>query len=217
VALISVNLLPKNLQRVREPGYWRVLAVLVPLVTFAVAFGFQYLAWQTTQNLEREVQAREDQLALLQPFLEEQADLQARQRQLNELIAVADAVQENRIAWTGEITALLETLPARGDGPRPRIDFESLDMRAVVPPQGEEDRYEGAAVVAEMSISGNVVTLDALASFVRALERSRQFGVVFESADRQGDEEATDAPYRYEVTVGALAPDVVDGSTEGRP
>ena len=202
--MISVNLLPKNLRRVREPGYWRALAVLVPLVTFAVAFSFQYLAWQTTQNLEREAQAREDQLVLLQPFLQEQQELQARQRQLNELIAVADAVRENRIAWTGEIAALLETLPAQGTGPRPSIDFRTLSMRSVVPPQTDENRYEGASVIAEMSIGGSVEDLEVLASFVRNLEDSADFGVLFQNASRQTGEEELDALYGYSLTVGAL-------------
>ncbi len=189
-----------------------MLAVLVPLLVFGVAFTFQYLAWQTTQNLEREVQAREDQLVLLQPFLEEQQALQARQRQLNELIAVAEAVRENRIAWTGEIAALLETLPARGAGPRPTIDFRSLSMRSVVPPQQSPERYEGAPVVAEMSIGGNVEDLEVLASFVRNLETSADFGVLFQNASRQGDEEELDALYGYSLTVGALG----DGTGGGQ-
>jgi hypothetical protein len=203
--LINVNLLPKNLRRVREPGYWRLLAVLVPVLVFAVVFTFQYLAWQTTQNLERDVQAREEQLALLQPFLEEQADLQARQRQLNELIAIADEVRENRIVWTGEIAGLLETLPARGDGQRPSIDFRTLSMRAVVPPQSNPERYEGASIVAEMSIGGTVRDLEVLASFVRNLEDSAGYGVLFQNASRQGDQSiGADALYGYSLTVGSL-------------
>lgn len=202
--MINVNLLPKNLRRVREPGYWRLLAVLVPLLVFAVVFTFQYLAWQTTQNLERDVQAREEQLALLQPFLEEQADLQARQRQLNELIAIADEVRENRIVWTGEIAGLLETLPARGDGQRPSIDFRTLSMRSVVPPQSNPERYEGASIVAEMSIAGTVRDLEVLAAFVRNLEDSAGYGVLFQNASRQGDAETFDTLYGYSLTVGSL-------------
>ena len=202
--MINVNLLPKNLRRVREPGYWRLLAVLVPVLVFAVVFTFQYLAWQTTQNLERDVQAREEQLALLQPFLQEQAELQARQRQLNELIAIAEEVRENRIAWTGEIAGLLETLPARGDGQRPSIDFRTLSMRSVVPPQSNPDRYEGASIVAEMSIGGTVRDLEVLASFVRNLEDSAGYGVLFQNASRQGGEDERDALYGYSLTVGSL-------------
>lgn len=208
--MINVNLLPKNLQRVSEPGYWRLLAVLVPLVVFAVVFVFQYLAWQTTQNLERDVQAREEQLALLQPFLQEQAELQARQRQLNELIAIAEEVRRYRIVWTGEIAGLLETLPARGEGERPSIDFRTLSMRAVVPPQSNPERYEGASIIAEMSIGGTVQNLEVLAAFVRNLEDSADYGVLFQNASRQGgEEEGADALYGYSLTVGALG----DGGT----
>lgn len=210
--MINVNLLPKNLQRVREPGYWRLLAVLVPLLVFGVVFVFQYLAWQTTQNLERDVQARQEQLALLRPFLDEQEALQVRQRQLNELIAVAEAVRENRIVWTGEIVALLETLPARGGGPRPAIDFRNLSMRSVVPAQSDPDRYEGAPIVAELSIGGNVEDLEVLASFVRNLETSSDFGVLFQNASRQDGDEDLDALYGYSLTVGATG----DGSGASR-
>ena len=202
--MINVNLLPKNLQRVREPGYWRVLAVAVPLVVFGMAFAFQYLAWQTTQNLQREAQARQDQLALLQPFIEEQQELQARQRQLNELIAIAQEVRENRILWTGEIAALLETLPAQGGGPRPAIDFRTLSMRSIVPAQTDPERYEGAPIVAEMSIGGNVRNLEVLASFVRNLEDATDFGVLFQNASRQAAEDDPDALYGYSLTVGAV-------------
>lgn len=206
--MINVNLLPKNLQRVREPGYWRVLAVLFPLLVFGVAFTFQYLAWQTTENLERERSDREARVEELQPFIDEQQALQERQQQLNELIAIAREVRENRILWTGEIVTLLEHLPAQG-GDQPAIDFRNLNMRAVVPPQEDENRYEGAPIVAEMSIGGNVVDLEVLSSFVRALEGSDQFGVLFQNASRQESEEAPSL-YGYSLTVGALG----DGTEE---
>lgn len=209
--MINVNLLPKNLRRVREPGYWRLLAVLVPLVVFAVAFAFQYLAWQTTQNLEREVQARQDQLALLQPFIREQQELQARQRQLNELIAVAQRVRQNRILWTGEIAALLETLPAQGAGERPAIDFRTLSMRSVVPAQTSPDRYEGVPIVAELSIGGNVRNLEVLASFVRNLENTNDFGVLFQNASREAADDDPDALYGYSLTVGATGDETEAG------
>ena len=202
--MINVNLLPKNLRRVREPGYWRVLAVAIPLATLLVVSVFQWLAWQTEENLVREVQAREDQLALLQPFIAEQNDLQARQQQLNELIAVRDDVQRNTIAWTGEITGLLETLPPIGAGPRPSIDFRTLSMRSVVPPASNPDRFEGAEIVAEMSIGGNIENLEVLAAFVRNLEASNAYGVLFQNANRQGGDEEMDPLYAYSLTVGAL-------------
>lgn len=198
--MININLLPKNLRRVREPGYWRVLAIVFPLLVLAVAFVFQFLAYQTVQNLEREKMARDDQLALLQPFLREQRDLLARQRQLNELISVAQAVRQNRVAWTGEIAGLLETLPPRGAGERPNIDFKSLDMSAVVPPRTDPNLYEGKGIIAEMRVSGDVIDTRTLATFVGALENSANYGVAFQSASLQPESDV----YSYDLTVGAL-------------
>lgn len=198
--MININLLPRNLRRVREPGYWRLLAVLFPVLVLAVAGVFQYFANTTMANLDREKLAREDQLALLQPFLREQRDLLARQQQLNALIAVARSVRENRIVWTGEISGLLETLPAQGQG-RPAIDFNALTMRSVVPPRADPSRYEGRPIVAEMNVSGTVVNADVLADFIRALEGSTDYGVLFQNAQRQTD---TDL-FTYALTVGAIA------------
>lgn len=198
--MININLLPKNLRRVREPGYWRLLAVAFPLLVFAVAFVFQFFAYRTVQNLEQELATKQDQLALLQPFIDEQEQLLARQRQLNELISIAQAVRENRIVWTGEIAGLLELLPAATEGGRPSIDFNSVTMRSLGGPQEDPARYEGQPVVAELSINGEVVNVAVLADFVQALENSSQYGVVFQNASRQDE---TDN-YTYSLTTGAI-------------
>lgn len=199
--MININLLPKNLRRIREPGYWRLLIVIFPLLVFGVAAMFQYFASTTETNLQREKLGREDQLALLQPFLREQRDLLSRQQQLNELIAVARAVRENRIVWTAEIAGLLETLPAQGSTGRPNIDFRTLNMSSIVPARADPSRYEGAPVVAEMNVSGTVVDTDVLADFIRSLESSSNYGVSFQNAQRQSESDL----YEYSLTVGALA------------
>ncbi len=199
--MINVNLLPKNLRRVREPGYWRILAIAFPLLVLGLAFVFQTFAYQTQQNLQTEKQARSDQLALLQPYLQEQQSLLQRQRDLNQLIAVEKAVHQNRILWTGEISGLLETLPPRGTGARPNIDFKSLSMSAVNPPRSDPNKYEGKSVIAELNVSGDVVDPEVLARFIHTLETSNSYGVSFQNASRQG----TSDLYSYSLTVGALA------------
>ncbi len=199
--MINVNLLPKNLRRVREPGYWRLLAIVFPLLVLGIAFVFQMFAYQTEQNLRTEKQARSDQLALLQPYLREQQSLLQRQRELNQLISVEKAVHQNRILWTGEIAGLLETLPPRGTGAQPNIDFKSLTMSALNPPQSNPDKYEGKSVIAEMNVSGDVAGPDVLAQFIRALENSKSYGVSFHNAARQNESDL----YTYTLTVGALA------------
>jgi len=200
--LININLLPKNLRRVREPGYWRLLAIVFPLLVLGVAFVLQMFAYQTAQNLQTEKQQRQDELALLQPYIQEQQALLQRQRDLNQLIAVERAVHQNRILWTGEISGLLETLPPRGTGTRPNIDFKSLSMNAVNPPKSDPNKYEGKSVVAELNVSGDVASPEVLAQFIRALEGSNAYGVSFQSAARQQQSDL----FTYQLTVGALEP-----------
>jgi len=175
------------------------LAVAFPLLVLVVAGIMQYTANATAANLQREKLAREDQLALLQPFLREQRDLVSRQQQLNQLIAVARSVRENTIVWTGEIAGLLENLPV-GGGTRPDIDFRSLSMQSIFPPRTDAQRYEGRPVTAEMSVSGTVTNTEVLAEFIRALERSENYGVAFQNAQRS-DEEGV---YQYSLTVGSI-------------
>ena len=196
--MIDINLLPKGLRRVKESGYWRLLAVLFPLVAFGVVFGLQYTANQTVRNLENDVQQLEDRLALLQPFLREQQELQRRQAELRELIRVAQEVRENRIDWTAAIVGMLETLPALSLGGERQIDFQSLNMTAIDPPSTDPQRYEGGTVVAEMSISGNVIDTEVLARFLRSLEGDARYGVAFQRADRQEAE----GIYSYSLVVG---------------
>jgi type IV pilus assembly protein PilN len=197
--LININLLPKALKRLREPGYWRVLAVAFPLLVGGVIGGIQYLTNQTVSNLEREVQIRQDQLALLQPFLAEQRDLQQRQQSLRQLISIAEEVRRGRVVWTAEIAALLELLPPRTSA-TPPIDFRSLNMRSVYPPARDPNRFEGEAIMTEMAISGSVDGMETLARFVRSLERAQDFGVLFQNASRNAD---TDL-FTYNLTVGGF-------------
>jgi type IV pilus assembly protein PilN len=199
--LININLLPKSLQRIREPGYWRVLAVAFPLLVGGVLFGIQYLTNQTVTNLERDVQLRQDQLALLQPFLAEQRQLQSRQQALRQLISIAEEVRRGRVVWTAEVSALLEYLPGQTVAGGPSLDFQSLNMRSIYPPVSSPDRFEGAAIGAEFAIAGTVTGVDVLAQFVRNLESARDFGVVFQNASRQSDESDL---FTYSVTAGSI-------------
>ncbi len=201
--MINVNLLPKNLRRVREPGYWRVLAILFPLLVTGVVVALQISAMQTVRNLDQEKLLKENRLATLQPFLREQRELVRRQQQLGELIAVKRSVEENRIVWTDEINAMLEMLPARGDGARPNIDFRSLAMTAIDPPRSDPDRYEGIPAVAEITVSGFVKDTNTLAEFIRSLEQSTEFGVNFQSVNRQTDT----GIYQYSLMIGSLLGD----------
>lgn len=202
MALININLLPRNLRRVREPGYWRLLSVLFPLLAFALVFVFQFTANQSVQNLEDQNAQLQNRVLLLQPALEEQRQLQQRQVQLRELITVANSVRLGAVAWSAEVGNMLEYLPAITVAGRPGIDFSSLQMQSVYPASSDPLRYEGAPIIAEMTVSGTVAGTAVLEEFIRALESSADYGVNFQSASRTQDEDIE--LYNYNLTIGAI-------------
>ena len=202
--MIKVNLLPKHLRRVREPGYWKLIMVAFPLIVAGVLVGIQMVYNQTEDNLEDNVAALEIEKQSYAEDIATQERLNAELANLRELLAIRDQVTDNKIEWSNEITALLETLPAQGDADRPRISFQNLSMQAVDPLTENEDRYEGEAVRAEIDVSGSVASTEVLSEFIRTLERSEIFGVEFQSASR----DAETGIYAYNMTVGALAGEV---------
>ncbi len=197
--MININLLPKYLRHVREPAYWRLIALIFPLVVFSTLAVIQFTSSQTEANLQNEKLEKEARNQQLQVFIREQREVQNQLQQVRDLLAIAEQVKANQVSWVSQINALLETLPAQGDGLRPNIDFQSLSMEAVVPPRSDPARFEGQSIDAEMTISGNVVNMEVLANFVRALERSERFGVAFQSASR----DANSGTYSYSMTVGS--------------
>lgn len=201
--MISVNLLPRNLRRVREPGYWRLLSILFPLLAFAVVFAFQFTANQSVRNLEQENVQLQNRLLLLQPAIAEQRQLQQRQVQLRDLIAVANSVRQGAVAWSAELGNMLEYLPAVTVAGRPGIDFSSLQMQSIYPARADANRYEGAPIIAEMTVSGTVAGTAILEEFIRALEDSPDYGVAFQSASRNQGEDNSDL-YSYNLTIGAI-------------
>lgn len=202
--MININLLPKNLRRRREPGYWRLIAVVLPLVVFGVVLFMQLTANQQVRALSEEKDLKEIRLATLQDAIREQQELQARLEQLNQLIAIRNTVREGNITWSAEIATMLETLPPRQSAAQPSIAFENLSMRVL----SEDERqslqnsgiYDGALAKAEMEVQGSALNAAQLADYLAALEDSPLFGVTFGSASR--DEET--GIYSFNLTIGAL-------------
>ena len=215
--MINVNLLPKNLQRRREPGYWRLIAVAFPVLVLAVIGVMQFSVLQTERQLAETKVEREERLELLRPFVQEQNELQARQRELAELISIANAVREGRIVWSEQIFAMLETLPAQGESLDSRIAFDSLDLSALEPSVrnrlADDNTYEGVDVVAEMDVQGTAGSTEILADYIRQLQSSPRFGVTFRDASRESDGDL----YTFSLTVGAAEVGADEANAEVTP
>jgi type IV pilus assembly protein PilN len=197
--LINVNLLPKHLRRVREPGYWRVIAVLFPLLVLGALGAVQFLYLQTENNLKAEKLEKETKVAELQEFVNKQAEVQAQLEQVQVLISIRDQVKANTIEWTNELAGLMEYWPAPQANGLSSISFNSLSMQAADAANVDPNRYEGQSVIAEMTVSGNVVSTEVLSQFIKTLEDAEDFAVSFQNASRAEET----GGYTYSMTIGA--------------
>ncbi len=197
--MINVNLLPKHLRRVREPGYWRVIAVLFPLIVLGSLGVVQFLYLQTENNLKVEKLEKETKVAELQEFVDKQAQVQAQLEQVQILISIRDQVQANTIEWTNEIGGLMEYWPAPQANGLSSLSFNSLSVQASDAANVDPNRYEGQSVIAEMNVSGDVVSTEVLSQFIKTLEDSEDFAVSFQNASRAEES----GNYTYSMTIGA--------------
>jgi Tfp pilus assembly protein PilN len=203
--VVDINLLPKNQRRSKEPVTWRLITALVPLMILTGAALMQLQAQETERQLEGDRALRQLRLDSLREDLAVQHDLQERQRQLNELMAIAASLRDRRIIWSDEFYAMLETLPGPDTQGQPRLAFSSLVMQPLSQSEREarvsDSSYDGAEPLAEMSIQGVAVSTQVLSDYIAALQNSPSFGVAFNSTSRQEDS----SMYDFTMTIGALA------------
>lgn len=214
--MINVNLLPKNLRRKRESGIWKLLYVAIPLITLIVIAAIQIAA----NNRERSLMSTRDGLQIdlvrLQPFVDEQQALQARQQALNELIAVDQSVREGRVVWSSELFSLLETLPPQGNTLEPSIVFDSLSMTK------DEQDFTNFTANLVTDISGRARDSTALLTYLRILETTDAYDFEFGGATQEPNQQITvteidlTAPFNFTLTVGTVVQNT-DDSADTQP
>lgn len=198
--LISINLLPKNLQRRREPGYWRLIAIVLPILVLGIIAALQMIASLELANQREERKDKRLSYAELEPFIQEREDLLAEQRDLEALIAIRNSIKDGQIIWSQEMAQMLRTLPAPLDENTPRVEITSLAMRTLDPDRSSNDFYEGIAAAAEMEVSGKARNQQTLSEYIASLETSPYFGVEFQNASRNAEEDV----YDFSLKVGAI-------------
>ena len=201
--MINVNLLPKTLRRSRSFNPWQGVAVAVPLVALLTCGFLQMQVSNEKGRLTEQGAELRNEKAVLQPFVDEQAALEAEQSELAGITGVAQAVRTGRIFWSRQLYAMLETRPAPGPKLASRMAFTALELRALDPATSDQlvgaDTYEGLEAVAEMSISGIAGSTEVVADYLRELQAAPNFAVSF--SDLSQDPETKF--YTFNLTIGA--------------
>lgn len=201
--MINVNLLPKTLRRRSAFDPWKGAAVAVPVLVLGVCGFLQLQASAEEARLAARGRELQNELAVLQPFVDEQAALEAERAELAAVESVAQTVRAGRILWSRQLYAMLETRPTPGPKVGSRMAFTNLEMRALDESTKAQlltdGTYEGLQAVAEMSVSGLAGSEAVVADYIRELQRAPNFAVNLGDLSRDAETNF----YAFNLTIGA--------------
>ncbi len=195
--MIRLNLLPKNLRRRVEPGWWR-LVLFVGAVLGTVGY-LHYSAWSQLQALQDERDQLRLEVDVLRPAIREQQDLLRRQKELQPLEQVRQQLENRRVRWSENIAAFVNQIPRENGrfGVALRSIGASLRNQPAAP---SENLYDGKPVKVEFNLQGEALGQAQLVRFVEAFESSPRFGINFQQATLDQNR----GLYTFSATVGMV-------------
>jgi type IV pilus assembly protein PilN len=215
--LIKLNLLPKNLRRRVEPGWWRLAAVMVVLTVLGVAAFLHLSTLSQIQALENQSDQLQVEVDVLRPFIAEQNRLVQQQRELEQLLAVRNQLRERFVPWSDNLALVINQIPR--EGRRFGIALRSIGTKTLTPQEiqsnAQNGLYDGKPVSVEFNLQGEAIGQNALIRFVEAFETSPRFGINFQSASLDQQRQL----YTFGATIGLVAatPSNTGGEDRGSP
>lgn len=201
MALININLLPKDLRRSTGPNYWVVASVAVAGVSLLTMLGFQLAVEGTLRNINNQIAEAQSEIAVRAPDVAERDRLLAEQNQLQAITNVATTLRAGQTSWSADLARFVRQLPS---GNTPAISLSNLTMRPVAgagtDPNAGAGLYDGKSVTREVVVNGRARSSAALVSFVDAFEQAQDFGIQFPSVSR----ETTTGDYTFSTTIGMI-------------
>jgi len=180
--LIKLNLLPKRLRKRVEPGWWRLTAIIFPLVVFTIVALLHISVSTQISRLEEDKSSLQAQVHDLQPYIRKQQELVRRKAELEKIINVDREIKARFIPWSDNLARFINQIPRRGG--RFEVFLRSVNTRLV--PQAnrttlaEKGLYDRKPAAVEFTLQGEARNEAALARFVQAFEDSPNFGINFQ-------------------------------------
>ncbi len=182
--MIRLNLLPKNLRRRVEPGWWRLAAAFFALVVLGTLGFLHYTAYTELSLARSERDALKAEVEALKPFIVEQNRLVQERKTLEALLAIREGLRKNFVPWSEYLAAFINQIPKEGG--RLPVALRSVGTRALseeeANTQAQNGAFGGKRVRVEFTLQGEALSQGALVRFVRAFETSPRFGIEFQGA-----------------------------------
>ena len=219
--MIKLNLLPKNLRRRVEPGWWRLAAAAVVLAVMGTVAFLHLSTLSRVQALENQRDQLQVEVDVLRPFIAEQNRLNQQQRELERLLAVRNQLRERFVPWSDNLAQVINQIPR--EGRRFGVALRSISTKALTPQEIQSNvqngLYDGKPVSVEFNLQGEAVGQNALIRFVEAFETSPRFGINFQNASLDQNRQL----YTFGATIGlvtqtpASASNPTGGEDSGSP
>ena len=154
--MIRLNLLPKNLRRRVEPGWWRLLALLFALVVLGVLGLVHYTAYTELSLAKAERDQLQAEVEALRPFIAELGRLQEERKALEALLAIREGLEKNAVPWSQYLAAFINQIPRAGG--RLEVALRSVSARALSEEEAarlaQEGTYDGKRIRVEFALQG---------------------------------------------------------------
>ncbi|MER3425897.1 MAG: flagellar protein FliT [Thermus sp.] len=200
--MIRLNLLPKNLRRRVEPGWWRLVAVLFALAVLGILGVLHFSVQSQLSSLRLERDTLRTEVEALKPFIAEQNRLQAEKKALESLLAIRENLRKNSVPWSEYLSLFIRQIPREGD--RFSVALKSVGTKLLseeeAKRQAEAGAYDGKPVRVEFALQGEALNQAALVRFIRAFETSPRFGISFQGASL----DTARGVYTFSATVGLV-------------
>ena len=206
--MIKLNLLPKTLRKRVEPGWWRLTAIIFPLVVLAIIMMMYVGALTQIGRLTNQRSQLQAEVAVLQPYITKQRELKRRKAELEKIIEVDREVKAKFVAWSDKIAAFINQIPRRGG--RFEVFLRSINT-TLVPPESrtrmaDEGLYDRKPVAVEFTVQGEARNEGALIRFIKAFEDSPNFGINFKHSSR-----SEDGSYTFTTNIGITEQNAREG------
>jgi type IV pilus assembly protein PilN len=224
--LIKVNLLPKTLRKKVEPGWWRLIAGIVPVVAIAIMGAMQISATNTANALAEQKTQLEGEVQALQRYVDGQKALNEQQKALEGIVSIKTALEQGQTKWSEELTRFARRLPRSNTGrPGSAVALKSLSLRHVDAGQAQtlaaSKQYDGKVVGSEFTMNGEASSLTDVTRFIRDFETDPNFGIQAGAVTNN----KTNNTYSFTATIGLVPTNPVPaavvapatGTTPGTP
>lgn len=200
--MINLNLLPKNLRRRVEPGWWRLAAAVFVIATLLTVGSIHATTLSRVKALENQRDQLQVEVDVLRPFIAEQNRLNAQQQDLQKLLSVKNQLRERFVPWSDNLSLIFTQIPRTGR--RTEVALKSVGSKVLTAQeaqtQSQAGTYDGKSVNLEFALQGEAPSQGALIRFVDAFESSPRFGINFQNASL----DANRGTYTFGATVGLV-------------